>query len=111
MKGWVMVSSGIALENFEKAKAGILAQLDDGRKGVISEEELRWAMGFVKNNFKVTEDGQGRLEEFWLGQAVAGQQDTPSDMVAAVETVTGEDVAQLAQSLCLDSVYFLKGRG
>lgn len=109
-KGLLLVSSGIAFDQYEKAKDEILAQLDDCRKGRISPEELESARRFVINNLCLTADAQGRLEDFWLGQAVAGFDDPPSTLEKAAEAVTLEEIQNLAQKVQLDSVYFLQGK-
>jgi len=109
-KGILLVSSGIAFDQYEKAKDEILAQLDDCRKGHITAEELESARRFVINNLRLTADAQGRLEDFWLGQAVAGSEDPPSDLEKVAETVTLEEIQNLAKKLHLDSVYFLQGK-
>lgn len=109
-KGILFVSSGIAFDQYEKAKDEILAQLDDCRKGKISDEELESARSFVTNNLRLTEDSQGRLEDFWLGQSVADCDDEPAAIRTAVEAVTKEEVQNVAKELWLDSVYFLQGK-
>jgi predicted Zn-dependent peptidase len=109
-KGMLLVSSGIAFDQYERARDEILAQLDDCRKGKIESEELESARRHVVNNLRTTLDAQGRLEDFWLGQAVANREDAPDILEKAVEKVTLEDVKDLAQRLCLDSVYFLQGK-
>lgn len=109
-KGIVFVSSGIAFDQYEKAKDEILAQLDDCRKGHISEEELESARSYVTNNLRLTEDAQGRLEDFWLGQSVADCDEEPAMIRTATEAVTKEDVQNLAKELWLDAVYFLQGK-
>ncbi len=108
-KGLLLVSSGVAFENFEKAKDEILAQLDDVRKGVVTEEELQSARRYIANNLKTTLDSQGRLEDFWLGQAISLEGLSPETLYRTVEGVTLETVQETAKTLWLDSVYFLQG--
>lgn len=109
-KGILLVSSGIAFDQYEKAKDEILAQLDDCRKGHITQQELESARRFVINNLCLTADAQGRLEDFWLGQAVVGSDDPPNVLEQAAEAVTLEEIQILAQKMHLDSVYFLQGK-
>lgn len=110
LKGVVLLSSGIAFEQYEKAKDEILAQLDDCRKGKIEPGELESAMRFVINNFRTTLDAQGRLEDFWLAQGVAQRSEGPEQLEKAVKAITLEDIKALAMKLKLDSVYFLEGK-
>ena len=55
-------------------------------------------------------DAQGRLEDYWLGQAVAGLTEPPQDLVDRVEAVTRAQVTAVAQKMELDTIYFLKGK-
>ena len=54
-------------------------------------------------------DSQGRQEDYWLGQAVAGLTEGPEEVARALEQVTAEQAVAAAKSLSLDTVYFLKG--
>lgn len=109
-KGILFVSSGIAFENYEKAKNEILAQLKDCQTGHISEEEIQNARRFIVNNLKASADGQESLEEFWLGQAVSGMEYTAEDLAQAVEHTSKGAVVEAAKELWLDSIYFLQGK-
>lgn len=110
LKGIILVSSGIAFDQYEKARDEILAQLDDCRKGKIEVEELESARRYVVNKLRTTLDDQDRLEDYWLGQAVSNREDSPDLLEQAVGEVTLEEVKELAQKLWLDSVYFLQGK-
>ena len=109
-KGLLLVSSGVSFEKYEAARDEILAQLDDCRKGRISQGELESARRYVVNQLRTTLDAQGRLEDYWLGQATAGLNFSPEELVDAVEKTTGEQVQRAAAAWKLDSVYFLKGK-
>ena len=110
MKGIVLVSSGIEFENYQKAREEILHQLEQVKAGEIEDWELEGARHILTGSYQSVLDDQGRQEEFWLGQAVAGLETTPEAVAAAFETVTREQVAQCAQKWVLDTLYFLKGK-
>ena len=108
-KGLMIVSSGISFENFEAAKAEILAQLEAVRNGDITDEELTWARRSVASDLRATLDSQGELEGYWLSQAVDGADYGPTELAELVENVKKEDVTAIAKSIELDMVYFLCG--
>ena len=110
-KGLMIVSSGISFENFDRAKAEILAQLEAVKNGDISDEELLWAKRAVASDLRAALDSQGELEGYWLGQAVDGLEFGPTELAELVENVTKEDVMKIANSVELDLVYFLCGDG
>ena len=109
-KGVMVVSSGIEFGNYEKAKAEILAQLDNCRAGAFEDWELEGARRAVVSALRSAMDAQGRLEDYWLGQAVAGLAEPPQDLVDRVEAVTRAQVTAVAQKMELDTIYFLKGK-
>jgi predicted Zn-dependent peptidase len=110
MKGLLLVSSGIEFDKYQIALDEILAQLEAVRRGEIEDWELEGARRTLIGGCLATLDDQARQEEFWLGQAVAGLDDTPEEQAAQLEHVTREQVAQAAQKLALDTIYFLKGK-
>lgn len=109
-KGILMVSSGIEFGNYEKAKAEILTQLENCRQGAIEDWELVAARQAIISSLSATLDAQGRLEDFWLGQAMAGLEEEPQALAQRIAAVTKEQVVAVANKLELDTIYFLKGK-
>ena len=110
MKGLVLVSSGIEFDKYQTAKDEILSQLEAIRRGEIEDWELEGARRALISGHLSTLDDQGRLEEFWLGQAAAGLTEAPDELAQRVERTTRAQVQAAAQKLTLDTVYFLKGK-
>lgn len=109
-KGVMLVSSGVEFGKVEQAEAEILAQLEQCRQGSFEDWELESARRSVVSGYRSILDSQGRLEDFWLGQAAAGIDEGPEGLCARLEQVTREQAAAAAQKLSLDTVYFLKGK-
>lgn len=109
-KGIMLVSSGIEFEKAQEAREEILRQLESCRRGEIEDWELVGSIRSVITALQTIQDSQGRLEDFWLGQAVAGLTQGPEDLMAKLEQVTAEQVADIARRVTLDTVYFLKGQ-
>lgn len=108
-KGLMLVSSGVAFENFEKARDEIFAQLECVKKGEITDEEMTWARRAVASDLRAALDSQGDLEGFWLSQALDGLDYGPEELAELVQDVTKEDVMAVANSLVCDLIYFLRG--
>lgn len=109
-KGLMLVSSGIEFDQYERARDEILAQLQACVDGDFTAQELEWARRSVVSSLTSGLDSQGRLEEHWSAQSIAGLHQSPQELAAAVESVTGEQVVSAAKRLRLDTVYFLKGK-
>ena len=110
-KGLMLVSSGIEFAKFEQARDEILAQLDACRRGEISDEEVEGARRILCTALYTLTDSQGRLADYWLGQAAAGIIETPEQLAKRLEQVTKEQIVAVAERMHLDTIYFLKGKG
>ena len=110
MKGLMLVSSGIEFDKYETARDEILAQLEAIRRGDVEDWELEGARSTLLNAYASMGDSQGKLENFYLGQAATGQEDTPELLAEQVRHVTAERIFDAMQTVSLDTVYFLKGK-
>ena len=108
-KGIMTVQSGIEFSNYDRAKDEILAQLEACRRGEFDEAELNAARRAMINALRTATDAQLRLEDFYLGQTLAGLDYGPDEMALLLEDVTHEQVTEAARRVELDSVYFLTG--
>jgi len=107
-KGLMLVSSGIAFENYETAKQAILQELDACKNGAFTDEEIDRARRFVVFALRSTMDSPARLDEFYIGSAVARGDDIP-ELIEQLNALTAEDLRLAAQKLSVDTIYFLKG--
>lgn len=109
-KQLMTVSSGIETKNYQKAYDEIMAQLRAVQEGQVEDWELPGARSTLVNAFRTMKDSQGRLEDFYLGQAATAQAETPADLIAEIEQVTMDRIVAAAAQIQLDTVYFLKGK-
>ena len=109
-KGMITVSSGIEFGNYQKAYDEILAQLAAVQNGQLEDWELEGARSTLLNAYASMGDSQGKLENFYLGQAATGQSETPEALAAQVRSVTPERIFEAMKTVKLDTVYFLRGK-
>ena len=109
-KRLITVSSGIEFQNYQKAYDEIMAQLAAVQAGRLEDWELEGARSTLLNAYASMGDSQGKLENFYLGQAATGQEDTPELLAEQVRHVTAERIFDAMQTVSLDTVYFLKGK-
>lgn len=111
-KNIVLVATGIEFQNYDKAKEEIFLQLEEIKKGNVSEKEMDSAKEFLKNRYLSCYDEPILLEDFYLNGILAG--DTAysvDDMICGIETVTKDQVIAAAQSIVPDLIYFICGKG
>ena len=109
-KGLITVSSGIEFQNYQRAYDEIMAQLEAVQKGELEDWELEGARSTLLNSYATVGDSQGKLEDFYLGQAATGQHETPADLARAIQDMTAERICRAMSTVKLDTVYFLKGK-
>ena len=109
-KGIITVSSGIEFENYQRAYDEICAQLEAVQLGRLDGWELDGARSTLLNAYASMGDSQGKLENFFLGQAATGNHETPEDLAAAVREVAPERIFAAMKTVSLDTVYFLRGK-
>lgn len=108
-KGIMTIGSGIEFANYQVALDGILHQMELCKKGEITRQELESARGYLISALRTGNDSPGRLDDYAIGQAVAGLGGSMADLAVSLQTVTLDQVVEAANSLQLDTVYFLKG--
>ena len=109
-KGIITVNAGIEFKNFQKAHDEILVQLDEIRKGNITEQEFGASISSIVNVFNSYYDDQRALATNSLMNRVAQTGKTLDEIIERVKKVTVSDVVEVSKKLQLDTVYFLKGR-
>ena len=109
-KGLITVSSGIEFEHYQQACDEIRAQLAAVQEGRLEDWELEAAKSTLLNAYSSMGDSQGKLENFYLGQAATGRNESPEELAAQVREVTLERILQAMSTVKLDTVYFLQGK-
>lgn len=108
-KGLLVVTSGIAKENYDLVVGGICGELDAIAHGRISQEELDAARLYSSQMLRLVQDDPAEIVMHILRGAVTGEIIMPDELAAACECVTAEDVAAIAANAELDAIYFLSG--
>ena len=110
LKGLVTISSGIEPDSYERAVEEILGQLEALKRGEWEDWELEGAKQSLLSGLRSMEDSAGALEDFVMGQAVSGGEETVQGLINAIRAVTPERIRQAAGEVRLDTIYFLTGK-
>lgn len=109
-KGIMTVSCGIEPKNYETAVAEIKAQLQAVAEGEWEDWELSGALATMASSLTSLQDSQGAQENYYLGQNATDTDETPEQLLAALQAVTPQRIRDAAAGCTLDTVYFLKGK-
>ncbi len=107
-KGVMLVTAGIEESNKQTAENEILAQLDEIRKGNITDEEMDSAKSSILNAYREIEDNPESIESWYLGRMLAELNDSPAEASEQIKKVTKEEIMSVAEGISLDTVYVMK---
>ena len=107
-KGNIMISCGIEIKNYEKALEIIRKQLEDLKAGKFTHEELENAKKGIISGIKGIEDEQDTEITYYFGQELSGNDVSSEQYIKEIEQVSREDVMGIANSVNINTIYFLK---
>lgn len=108
-KGIMTLSAGIDTAQESVVRQEIAAQLEACCRGDITEEELRSAKEALRTSLQAIHDSPGAMENYYASAALSGLSLTAEEYMAAAEAATVEDLAAVARTLELHTVFCLKG--
>lgn len=106
-KGLLYIESGVQKENIEKAKAAILNEVEEMKKGNITDEEMISTKLSLSNQYLTSVDSSAGTQAWYLAQMLKGKQVTPQEQADIISAVTKEQVIEAANNITLDTVYVL----
>ena len=108
-KGTLILASGIENRDREKAEKAILAEIDACRRGKIRDNEITAAQKSIHHALHAMNDDLGSLISWYFKRSVLGITESPLAYSERVASVTLDQLQAAAQSLILDTVYFMNG--
>lgn len=108
LKGIVTVDSGVEQENIERTIQEVKNQLDEMKKGNITDFEIESAKLAIINSCKSTLDTVSGTEAWYIGQMLDKDILTVEEYVEQVNSVDKETIVRLANTIILDTIYVLK---
>ncbi|NWO14650.1 MULTISPECIES: pitrilysin family protein [Virgibacillus] len=106
-KGLLFVFSGIAPEDFEKARDIIKKQVEAMKQGDFTTQDIAEAKAVITNQLLETFDSPQGTIEFLYQQVLANKKITPLHFVEQLNKVTKEEIVAVAKRLQEDTTYLL----
>lgn len=104
----LLIRAGIDADQYDRACALILEQIEDIKNGKFEEEDIQKAIITYKNSLSELEDNSESIISLYSGIEYLNSDDI-KDRIKKIETVRREDVIALAHKLSLDTIFFLEG--
>ena len=107
-KQTIFIRAGIEIPNYEKAVKIIKEQLEDIKNGKFTEEDLQNAKNLIISTIEAIPEEQDTELTYYFGQELANTQTTVKEYKQKVEKIKKEDIEKLAQTVRINTVYFLR---
>ena len=107
-KSNIFIRCGIEIKNYNKAMEIIRKQLEDMKNGVFTDEDIENAKKGIISEIRSIDDEQDTEITYFLGQELTNSKTSLDQYVEKIEKVTKKDIVDVANSVSINTVYFLK---
>lgn len=108
LKGIVIVDSGVEKENISRTIEEIKNQLDEMKKGNITEFEIESAKLSIINSYKSAQDTVTGTESWYINQMLDNEILTVEQAVEKLNAIDKDTIVKLANTITLDTIYLLQ---
>ncbi|MEA4882531.1 MAG: pitrilysin family protein [Clostridia bacterium] len=109
--GYLWVNAGIDFDALDRAVEIVGEQLSDMQSGVINEKEMENTRRGILRDIQMMRDSSSAMVDFAIMGDVNGVSITPAQLSQAIEAIALQDVVSAAQTIRLDTTYFLRDEG
>ncbi|WP_042144713.1 EF-P 5-aminopentanol modification-associated protein YfmF [Paucisalibacillus sp. EB02] len=110
-KGLLLVFSGIAPKDYQKARDIMEEQMTAMKDGDITNDELKETKDLIVNSLLETLDHPQGIIEMLYQQVIADTRISPDQLIENIQKVTLEEVIEVGKSIEEDTVYLLTSKG
>ena len=107
-KSNIFINCGIEINNYEKALEIVKKQIDDMKKGDFTEEDIENAKKGIISTIDLIDDEQDTGITYYFGQELSNNKISPEEYKEIVQKVQKDDIVKIANSVSINTIYFLK---
>ena len=107
-KANIFIKCGIEISNYNKTLTIIKEQLEDMKKGEFTDKNLEEAKNNIVATINFIPDEQDSELMYYFSQELSGYEMGYEEYIAKINSVTKEDVIELANRIQINTIYFLK---
>lgn len=104
----IFIRCGIQIENYQKTVDLVKVQLNNIKNGNFTDEDIENAKTYLISGIKSIEEEQDTEVIFYIGQEISKVNMTLGEYTQKIKKVSKEDIVNLASSVCINTVYFLR---
>ena len=107
-KSNILINCGIEIKNYDKALNKIKEQLEDIKNGNFTDDDMENSKKVIISTIKSIDDEQDTEITYFLGQELTDNNTTLEEYIKEVESVTKENIVDIANRTNINTIYFLK---
>ena len=107
-KNSIFIRAGIEIENYEKALKIIREQVEDMKNEKFTEEDVENTKQYVISTIQGIPDEQDTEVTYYLGQELAGTNNSIEQYIENINAVTKAQIIELAKTISINTIYFLR---
>ena len=108
-KNVMFVQSGVETKDLDRTEEAILKELNDMKKGNITDDEILFAKLAMCNSYNAVADSAASMETWYLSGMLQGKLHTPEEYAERIMNITKDEIVSAAERVTLNTVYKLKG--
>ena len=109
-KGNIFIKCGIEIKNYKKALKIIRKQLKDMQNGIFTDEDIENAKKSIISGIRSIDDEQDTEITYFFGQELTNEKISTEEYIKNIEKVAKDDIIKIANSLQINTIYFLKNK-
>ena len=107
-KSNIFIRCGIEIKNYEKAMEIIRKQLEDMKNGIFTDEDIENAKKGIISGIRSIDDEQDTEITYFLGQELTNAKISLEQYIDKIQNVKKQDIVNVANSININTIYFLK---
>ena len=107
-KSNIFIKCGIEIKNYQKAMEIIKKQLEDMKNGIFTDEDIENTKKGIISAIRSIDDEQDTQITYYFGHEITNIDTTEDEYIERINKVTKEDIIKVAQSITINTIYFLK---
>ena len=109
-KGNIFIKCGIEIKNYKKTLEIIRKQLDDMKNGNFTDEDIENAKKSIISGIRSIDDEQDTEITYFFGQELTNEKVSTEEYIKNIENVSKQAIIKIANSLQINTIYFLKNK-
>ena len=110
IKNNIIINCGIEIKNYDKTLKVVREQLEELKNGNFSENDIDTAKKCLVSNIKIIDDEQDTEIMYFYGQEFYKTKLDINQYIEKIQSVTKQDLLNIAQNIKIDTIYFLNDK-